>query len=385
LQPKARSAAAPAPFAAQPAQGVLQRKAALAQRPVGQPHGASGAQQGAMIRAPHRPKMPAVSTQVVQMLAEHAATYSEKNNLGLKTTKKKKGLYGKKTATVVSYVDVKAFVENPDNDSKHRRGLCEAWNKGKQSLRIPMPDELKPKVVTKFNEGGFNFLDYDSSDDDEMDIEQTMNENKSQMVTIRRDDGTEVEVFVFGLGEAIKIGRQIVKREKIKKKGLLPMVARSGEHFVEFHHPGTLDIYSFPLVKQVEGEKVYFKRGGNTKSFKWTTLGTGLEKELPSENESGERKAKRQRIFGPFHGRDPEQVTSGEFGASCAIGSDWMKGSGNKTFIKKVIDDYEVDISFNDLFGGKSPKYEPAGSGGRSQVTEETKRLKSIKRKIGEI
>lgn len=311
----------------------------------------------------------------------HAAKYVIENKLGIKIENgKKASLYRTRAVKAVSYNDVKTFIADSNNDIKHRRGLLKAWNIGMSGkYLIPMPDELKPKVSTVFTQG-FDFRDYDSSDDDEMDIEQTRVDSKSQEVTIRRDDGREVKVFVFGLGQTIRIGRQIVKRDEYED--YLPMVAQSGEHYVEFHRPTKSDIFAFPLRKKTEGEKSYFERGGNTSTFTWKKLGNELEEEVPKENQKVERATKRRRIFDTFRGSQYQEMTSGEFGAVCAIGCDWMKGSGNKTFIQKVGDNYELDISFDDLFGVTSPKYVPAGSGGRKLVTEETKKLKSNKRKI---
>ena len=319
--------------------------------------------------------------QAVQLTKVEATAYSEKYGLGLPTVKeryyhKKDNVY--KTRYVITKPDAKNFIKNENKDIRHRRGLLRKWNNGLTNPQhmIARPENLIEKVVTKFT-NEFNFVkDYDSSDDEEMNIQKTMEEGYKDEFTLVRQDGVKLNSRVFDLVPIIRIGRKIVRSDSYSS---LPMIGLiGGSKYIEFNTPGTKDIYAYPLEKTVVEGKVYYRRSGGMRDFNWKTLSSNLKNEETDDGENT-RPAKRRRIFGHFEGKKFEQVTSSEAEAIGAISCDWMKGSGNKTFVNKVLN-IQDNPTFKELFCGTTPLYLPSKSEGRSEVTKETTRLKRLKR-----
>ena len=118
-----------------------------------------------------------------------------------------------------------------------------------------------------------------------------------------------------------------------------------GNNLIGFSRPGgSEDIFAFPLEEVMKGDNVYYKRAGGTADNTWERLKNILVGELTDRKQ--ERLEKLKRIFESFTGKAFDNLTPCEAIAVCAIGCDFMKGSGNKIFVQEVIDSLKDNPTF---------------------------------------
>ena len=373
--PNRKQQVAPPVYKPQPTPLVLQRKTSQPVPPQGHraaPIHVRASQAGGLvkrmntlqpaIRPPYAGAVPpaasprSASTQVVQRLKKHAEQYVNENKLNLK---------------VVSYENVNMYVNNPKQPKEHRLGLLKKWNQGMKSkgiYRIPIPGDLVTKEVPTFS-SGFDFSNYDSDDDDQLVIKDSIKKNQKKKVTLKRKD-REFDVPVLDFTSGLKIGRQMVKQGLKEHSAQLPFVLELGGQMLEFDSPYKNDIYCYGLVEGVKG----YKRAGNNESFNWKNLADQLEGGVTTAKE---RLTKKLKIFNAFSGKLADKLSSDEAEAVGAIGCDFIKGMGNYHFLEEALKAKEP--TFKDLFAGPKPLYEPAVSLGRKLATIKTKYLKTYR------
>ena len=310
------------------------------------------------IRPPYAPQLVrTASTQVVQRKKRHAKTYVRDHPVvALK---------------VVSYETVSAYVNNPENPTLHRLGLLRSWNtKQKRLHRIPTPGDLIPKEAPTFSPG-FDFSNYDSDEDVQLELEAAIEKNQQKKVTLKRKDKEkDVNVSVLPFSALLKISRQMVKRE-LNLREHLPFVLDLGGQMLEFDTPYGNDIYCYGLEKAGEG----YKRGGGSECFNWKNLGDRFDDAAPSKEE---RRTKIRKIIGVFKGEIPDKLSQDEAEALGAMSCDAMKGVAGTLFYMGEALKVE-DPSSKEVFCGKTPKYGPAAFEGRKLAKKKTKALKKTR------
>jgi hypothetical protein len=277
-----------------------------------------------------------------------------------------------------------------------RRALCVAWNKGQVRFnKIDMPDELVPQGTSISTT---DYTEWDSEDEDNIDLKSTIESKKVSTVTLTRSNGEIIKnVTVLDMKDVVKIGRQIVKRSLYKEH--LPLVAKVGANFFEYKDPGTLDIYATPLVST--GKDGEYKRKGKSDEFNFKNLTHGLEEQLRMKNKiSTEEKIETdekmkeenvdtrgemmKNVFGTFLGDEIGLVSEAEEEAIAAISCDFMKGSKAFEFVRDAKEKSEKEkTSFSGMFTGDDPVYEPAKEHGRRLVTERTNKRRLENKKEG--
>lgn len=302
---------------------------------------------------------------VVQRLRGHAISYaaSFSDRLGFP-----KG--AGKVKVDLNKESVKTYVDNAGNDREKRLGLLRAWNKGQnKSNAIPTPPDLVPKKVEMKELEDLS--GWNSEAEDEIDISEVISKKRRRNVTIVRGDGRKVKAPVLGMFDVIRLGRQIVKRDKYD---FLPLVAQIGPIQVEYDNPGTKDVYATPLTPLKEADT--FKRAGASKDFNFENLTSKLEKE---GGEPPQKKRRLQNIFGTFSGDLPSGgVGEAESEAIGAISCDFMKGSSAITFVQEAKTHIEKVGTFAPFFTGSKPLYRPAATGGRRMVSELTRAKREV-------
>lgn len=295
------------------------------------------------------------STQVVQRKKVHAEQYNTDNKLGLK---------------VVSFQTVTDYVNNKGNPKDHRLNLMNKWNRGhpaKGVYRIPIPDDLTAKEVPIFKDAP-DLTNYDSDDDDRMDLKATIEKNKLRRVTLERGKNKIEDVAVLDLPTGLKVMRQVVKRDEYYEH--LPVVVELGGQQLEFATPYGNDVYCYGLKKTGNG----YQRSGGNREFNYVNLATNLDATATTPES---RKRKREVIFGPFKGQMLDKYQPEEAEAIGAIGCDFLKGMGNMHYVNKAEKlGGKDDLTFKEMFTGANPVYRPAMDKGRKLATQKTAKLK---------
>jgi hypothetical protein len=337
-----------------------------------------------------RPVQRAAVGAVVQRLKKDAQKYVDANSLGITASREA----------------VETYVNDAKNPKENRIGLLRAWNKkqnGINALKAP-PDLAADKVaMTSLSD----FSDWDSDDEDNLDIAEVVKTKKKRDLTLMRggdkdkDKGKSLTVPLLDMSDAIKLCRQIVKRNEYKLH--LPIVTQIGPSYIEYASPGTDDVYATPLVP-IKGSSDTFKRAGTSSDYNFKNLTGGLEREArdstkstaekgkeaegSEENQEAEDSAPKQKkrkldtVLKTFSGESSGGLTEAEAEAIAAISCDFMKGSSAMEFVMQAQKHAEKEggvTSFSDYFMSDDPAYGPAAKGGRGRVVEKTKQAKARK------
>ncbi|MEM6719520.1 MAG: DUF4157 domain-containing protein [Bacteroidota bacterium] len=302
---------------------------------------------------------------VIQLKKQNAINFIKKQNLGIEAT----------------HVAVQAYVQNTDNDKKLRLGLLNSWNyKQTGTYTIATPDDLIPKS-TDFTTMD-DLADYDSEDDDDMDLDAVMESKTEEKMDLSRVDSSRdrTGVPVFNPFDSVRFGRQVNKRGTYDR---IPMATRIGGHYIEYDNPGTKDIYATPLeLTGKKGVRKTYKRQGTSSDYNWDNLAKKLEAMGYDDHES--RLLNILRFYlrkGSKMKMDPATAE-----AIAAIGSDFMKGSkGARFYLLQVIRNIKRSKktpSFHSVFSGKNPLYLPAATGGRGKVSEMNEQIELIRNEL---
>lgn len=288
---------------------------------------------------------------VFQLQKSHAEKVIKERNLKIDSTKE----------------EVKKYVNNLDNPKNNRQALLSAWNrKSNNNHAIQIPKDLVPQKVDMAQMD--NFSNWDSDNEDEVDIPKVVGKKRIRSLTLQRGDGKLIKnVPLLENSDAIRLGRQVVKRNEYQH---LPFITKIGPRFIEYKHPGTNDIYGTPLIKVDDNT---FKRAGTSSDFNWANLSLKLQNE---DEEPEKKRAKLDKIFSIFSGENPSTISEGQSEAIAAISCDFMKGSGAMKFILEAqiqtqMGSKEVD-NIGSFFTGQVPIYLPSKGGGRAEVTKAT-------------
>jgi len=315
-----------------------------------------------------------------------------RNNTTIQKTKKTAKNYVKKEKLniEVSFITITEYVNNTKNPQEHRTNLLRAWNiksgKSKQNPRyiIPTPKDLIPTGVEL--SGLEDFSNWDSDDENDLDLPEVINKSKIGEITLERGKGQLVRnVPILSLKDCIRLCRQIVKRDDYK---LLPFIVQIGPGYFEYKDPGTKDIYATPLVES--NDKKSYKRKGTSSEFNYKNLTSELEKEFTSstkddesENETSVPERKKQKletIFNTFFG-ETGTITEDMAETIGAISCDFIKGSSAIDYVNEAKELIGKSVEkFSDVFIGENPFYHPARKKGRSLVTEKTRKKKTRER-----
>ncbi|MEM6684603.1 MAG: DUF4157 domain-containing protein, partial [Bacteroidota bacterium] len=141
---------------------------------------------------------------VIQRLKRHAKRFIKANHLGILSTK----------------IAVEAYVNDTNNDKELRRGLLKAWNKTDPRKKHKRSSVTFIKTPADLERTGTNFMqkddlhDWDSGDEDNLDIGKVIKKKKIHYVDLERSKGVKnrVDVPQLDLFDAIRIGRQINKQ-----------------------------------------------------------------------------------------------------------------------------------------------------------------------------
>jgi hypothetical protein len=272
-------------------------------------------------------------------------------------------------------VNITAYVNDKKNDSELREGLLTAWNKGKGGRKrgshfIKIPEDLQCTEVTL--KPITSLEGYDSDDDKKMDMEEYVKPLPKK--TLVRGDGTELEAPELDFRDAIRFGRQYVKRGRCKQS--TPFVSQIGPDLIEFASPGTEDIYGTPLKRRkLNPEVEEYQRKGTSREFNFKNLVEHMTKRYDKVED--QRVAVRQ-VFDFVEGKQVTKFTSPQSELAGAIGCDGMKGvSGMLYYVNRArtkLDD--KSFSLQNMFVGDLAWYRPATDSGRSRNTRRTAKIK---------
>ena len=307
--------------------------------------------------APKREIKLSRSSKVSQLKKENAEKYVTKHSLAI---------------TDVSHKNVKEYINDAGKPKESRRGLLQAWNRGlKNKYRIQLPGDLKPVEVEMDELDDFEI--WNSEDEDDLNLKEVIDKKRKRGVTLVRANKTGYEVPLLGLNDAIRIGRQVVKRDCYD---LLPFVVEVGPCFLEYNNPGTKDIYATPLIEIEKGKK--YQRAGQASDYSFSKLTVALEEELTEEDEPARKKRRiesLETVFDTFSGKAVGAISPAKAEVIGAISCDFMKGSGAFEFVSKAkerANEAELD-NYQSVFTGPNPFYTPSETGGRGKVVRITK------------
>ena len=309
---------------------------------------------GAFTRHTEMDQIPYLSNDkpVVQRLKKHAQKYIKENDLGIEA----------------DYESVSKFINNTDKDKAQRMGLWREWMKGQKGVyKIALPDDLIPKGVSLTTTDDLE--GWNSEDEDKLDLDKIIKSKKTEDMELERsDDSTVSGVPHFDFFDAIKLGRQIVKRDEYHR---LPFTTSVGEHKMEFNSPGTKDIYVTPLEKTT-GKELRYKRAGGSRDFNYKNL---VKRLMLRYKLKLQQQAAMRQMMKFFLKKDKVDMTSEMAETIGAIGADFMKGSfGARYYLKKALRKLGSDKSagIKKVFLGEKSMYAPARIGGRGLVVKMT-------------
>ena len=272
-----------------------------------------------------------------------------------------------------SRANVENYIKDEKNPKKDRNELLKAWNKGQKGTHVIKPplDLIPDKAEMATMD---NLEDWDSDEENDLDIKTTLEKKRKSTYSLKRGDGKTIAgVPLLENSDAIRLGRQVVKRDEYYH---LPFIVQIGPRFIEYNNPGTKDIYGTPLIKEDDGT---FKRAGKSEDYNFANLTANLEKEDKEGIEPElNKKQKLETIFNSFSGISTGKISEEQSEAIGAISCDFMKGSGAMKFVQEAIKKTEPGVpKIAPFFTGMSPHYQPAKSGGRKLVTESTPEYKA--------
>ncbi len=302
---------------------------------------------------------------IVQRKGTHAIAYIKKHSL--------KNI----TKDDVNRRTVQEYVNNSENPMEHRRGLMNAWNKELKNHKVEPADDMG-YVAPPELKGKRNFIDWDSDEENDWDLQQSIEKYKQKKVSVYRPTTKdEKEGYVLPMDMLTIICRQAVKREKIKElTSDQVLIGVENNFYIEMGAPRGNDFVAIPLT-ETKDKKDTYQRDGNGKN--WGDLSGSLDEEVKNDTDENPRPKKKRRIINYFSGTHGLK-TPVEVEAVSAMLCDFMKGSGAGTYVERL-SDHEEDVPFRDLFSGLKPIYEPAKDGGRELAKIETPLRKDRKRK----
>jgi hypothetical protein len=355
-------------------------------------------------RVIQQPAPGALSTKPIQLKASHARKLIEDRQIRENASDEH--------LLPATTEDIERYIADDTRDPTTCRDLVVQWNRKNVAHRIVLPSWLVPNGVLA--EGGDDFAGWDSDEERENVPEASIKARERGKVTLKRKNkGKGQQVSVLTLGHLIRIVRQVVKRNEIRKKGgVLPLIAHVGPSTFEFMHPGTDDVYATPLKRDRDSgsNDGAYRRAGTSKDYNFSNL-TGhlemeqkaregvkdLEQTKQSAGDEAEGSAKRvksgkgihdslRKIPSFFRGQKVA-LTEAESEIVAAMMCDLIKGHAAFNWIESLETHTETNsptLTWREVFGGTSPIYSPAARGGRGLVVSQTQLEHDAARILGD-
>lgn len=277
---------------------------------------------------------------------------------------------------VVSQKSIQAYVNNPENPLVHRRGLMKAWNTGLNNHKV-VPAEDMEYVTPPESTGNDNFLDWDSDDETNWDVGESIKKFKTpqEVNVFRKTKKTTKKGVVLPMDKLTKICRQVVKRKEIKNLEDGPVLIGNVDGFyMEIAFPRKNDFVAIPLVQSTNENT--FLREGQAKD--WGDIAKSLDAESKDDGEDA-RPRKKRRLLNYIEGTHGVKTPS-EAEAVGAMLCDFMKGSGAGTYVENLYDQ-DDKVTFQEFFSGKEPIYLPSSPGGRKLAKKATRERKEERKR----